>query len=83
MSGADGPSIRHPFGGAIYRLLGDGNVQVSGDRGEGLFRADGRWLSGALREADPQMCVWIANQCPPADQLESTWALSQEDQQDQ
>ena len=83
MSGAEGPSIRHPFGGAIYRLLADGNVQVSGEHGEGLFRADGRWISGALREADPQMCVWIANQSPPADQLESTWALSQEDQQDQ
>lgn len=81
MSGDAGPSIRHPFGGAIYRLLDDGNVQVSGDGGEGLFGADGRWISGALREADPQMCVWIANQSPPVEQLESTWALSQEDRQ--
>ncbi len=79
MSAAEGPSIRHPFGGAIYCLLADGNVQVSGDGGEGLFRADGRWISGTLREADPQMCVWISNQSPPADQLESTWALSQEE----
>ena len=31
-----------------------------------------------LREADPQLCVWITNQPPPAEELESTWALSQE-----
>ena len=78
MSGG-GPSIKHPFGGALYTLLADGNVQISGDRGEGVFRPDGRWISGALREADPQMCVWISNQSPPAAQLESTWALSREE----
>lgn len=73
-----GQSIRHPFGGALYTHVAHGNVQVSGDRGEGLFRPDGRWISGALREADPQMCVWVSNQSPPAAQLESTPALSQE-----
>ena len=78
MSAADGPSIRHPFSGAVYALRPDGNVQVSGEQGEGVFRPDGRWVSGALREADPQMCVWISNQSPPVDQLESTIVVTQE-----
>lgn len=75
---ADGPSIRHPFSGAVYSLRPDGDVQVSGEQGEGVFQSDGRWVSGALREADPQMCVWISNQSPPVDQLESTIVVTQE-----
>ena len=78
MSAADGPSIRHPFSGAVYALRPDGDVEVSSEQGEGVFRPDGRWVSGALREADPQMCVWISNQSPPADQLESTIVVTQE-----
>ena len=78
MSAAEGPSIRHPFSGAIYLLRPDGNVQVSGEVGEGVFRPDGRWVSGSLREADPQMCVWISNQSPPPEQLESTLVVTQE-----
>lgn len=78
MSAADGPSIRHPFSGAVYALLPDGNVRVSGDGAEGVFRPDGRWVSGVLREADPQMCVWISNQSPPPEQLESTLVVTQE-----
>ena len=78
MSAAGGPSIRHPFSGAVYALRPDGDVEVSGEQGEGVFRPDGRWVSGTLREADPQMCVWISNQSPPADQLESTIVVTQE-----
>ena len=78
MSGDGGPSIRHPFSGAIYALLADGTVQVSGEQGKGIFRPDGRWVSGELREADPQMCVWISNQSPPVEQLESTLTVTQE-----
>lgn len=81
MSAADRPSIRHPFGGAVYALLEDGNVRVSGGQGEGVFRPDGRWVSGELREADPQMCVWISNQSPPVEQLESTLTVTQEGQE--
>jgi hypothetical protein len=56
---------RHPFTRALYSLRDDGNVDVTdGDR-SGVFRPDGRWVSGTLREADPQLCVWIANN-PPA-----------------
>lgn len=72
------PAIKHPFSGAIYELQSDGNVLIRDKDKQGLFKRDGRWISGELREADPQMCVWISNQPPPADELESTWALSQE-----
>ena len=78
MSNGDGPSIRHPFGGALYALLADGRVRVSGDDGEGIFERDGRWVSGELRQADPQMCLWIANQSPPPEHLESTITVTQE-----
>ena len=55
------PSTRHPFTNALYVLRSDGNVDViDGDR-RGVFRPDGRWVSGVLRESDPQLCVWVAN----------------------
>lgn len=72
------PAIKHPFGGAVYELQADGNVLISDGDSQGLFRRDGRWISGDLREADPQMCVWISNQPPPPEELESAWTLSQE-----
>ena len=78
MSTDGGPSVRHPFSGAIYALQTDGTVQVPGDGGKGIFRPDGRWVSGELREADPQMCVWVSNQSPPVEQLESTLTVTQE-----
>jgi len=78
MSASEGPSIRHPFSGAIYALRPDGNVQVTDADRDGTFRPDGRWIAGALRESDPQMCVWISNQSPPPEQLESTLVVTQE-----
>lgn len=54
-------NTRHPFTHALYELRDDGNVDVTdGDR-KGVFRPDGRWVEGTLRECDPQLCVWIAN----------------------
>jgi hypothetical protein len=51
--------VRHPFTGAVYESDGDGFVTVTmGDR-TGRFAADGRWLDGELREADPHMCGWV------------------------
>ena len=54
-------STRHPFTHALYELQADGNVGVTLGDQAGLFRPDGRWISGKLREADPQLCVWVAN----------------------
>ncbi len=54
-------STRHPFDGSLYELQPDGNIKITdGDR-QGLFGSDGQWISGELRESDPQLCVWVGN----------------------
>ena len=53
--------ITHPFDGSLYELQGDGSIKITNGKREGLFQRDGRWISGDIREADPQLCVWIAN----------------------
>jgi hypothetical protein len=51
--------IRHPFTNALYEQDGHGNILVT-DRGRsGLFGTDGHWISGELRECDPQLCGWV------------------------
>ena len=52
--------LRHPFTGALYEQDGDGNIRVVRDDREGLFTGAGRWISGEIREADPQLCGWVA-----------------------
>ena len=58
--------IRHPFTGALHEQDGTGNVRVTArdrDTGQdliGLFGPDGRWISGELKDADPQLCGWVA-----------------------
>lgn len=57
--------IKHPFTGALYERYdtadgGPGRIRVSdGDR-EGVFTDQGEWVSGELRECDPQLCGWVA-----------------------
>jgi hypothetical protein len=60
--------IKHPFSGALYELNDDGTVTITEGGKKGVFHGDGRWISGALRECDPQLCVWIAN-VPPAESV--------------
>lgn len=55
--------IVHPFTRALYEQDGTGNIRVvestpQGDR-VGIFGVDGHWISGDVRECDPQMCGWI------------------------
>jgi hypothetical protein len=50
----------HPFTKALYEQNGDGNILVTDGDSQGIFGPDGRWISGELRECDPQMCNWIA-----------------------
>ena len=58
---------RHALSGALYDVLDDGNVAVTSRHGEtGIFTADGQWVSGELRHADPHLCGWLAGpQLPP------------------
>ncbi len=51
--------IRHPFSGALYEPDGEGGVQVTREGLWGRFQRDGRWIEGDLREADPELCVWV------------------------
>jgi hypothetical protein len=56
------PKLRHPVSGAVYDSSADGLVRVETPDGRvGFFRGDGSHDHGDLREADPQVCGWIAN----------------------
>ena len=50
----------HPFSRATYERTPEGLVRVAERGFEGLFRWDGRWVSGELRTADPHFCLWVA-----------------------
>jgi NAD(P)-dependent dehydrogenase (short-subunit alcohol dehydrogenase family) len=51
--------LRHPQSGAVYTRRDDGLVAVEQDGATGLFHPDGRWHSGALREADLHLLGWV------------------------
>ncbi len=51
--------IHHPFTKALYERDGENILVTDGDR-QGLFTDKGRWISGELRECDPQLCGWVA-----------------------
>lgn len=53
-------TIKHPLSGAVYDLDADGTVQVvTTDGRRGVFDAQGVWISGDVKQADPHLCVWI------------------------
>ena len=52
--------LRHPFGGALYERHRDGQIKVTDGEREGVFTDEGEWVSGELRECDPQLCGWVA-----------------------
>ena len=59
-------SSRHPFDpDTLYELTDDGNIRLSNGNREGIFTDEGRHLSGEILEADPQLCVWVANNPDP------------------
>ena len=43
----------------IASNIGGSNETIVNEK-TGLFRANGSWISGELKECDPQMCNWIA-----------------------
>ena len=63
-------ALTHPFDpDSLYELMDDGNVRVSSGGKEGIFSNRGVHLSGEIREADPQVCVWVSNVPNPDTQL--------------
>jgi NAD(P)-dependent dehydrogenase (short-subunit alcohol dehydrogenase family) len=51
--------LRHPITGAIYTKREDGLVLVEDGERSGLFRTDGRYVKGEIREADPHLLNWL------------------------
>lgn len=51
--------VLHPFTRALYERLGDDRVRVTLGERTGVFRPDGTFIEGTLREADPQLCGWV------------------------
>jgi hypothetical protein len=51
--------IVHPFSKALYEKDGNGNILVTDGERVGVFTPGGVWLSGELRECDPQLCGWV------------------------
>lgn len=65
--------MTHPFDTeTLYERIEDGNVRLSNGDKVGIFTNEGRHLSGDIREADPQLCVWVANNPDPEGQLASS-----------
>ena len=62
--------IRHPFNDVLYELTEAGQIRLTDGDQQGLFHQDGRWIEGDIRQADPQMCVWVGNR-PDESQVES------------
>ena len=59
--------LRHPMTGATYTVREDGNVDVENNGVKGVFRWDGRYVEGDIRQADPHMCLWLAGPQLPAE----------------
>jgi hypothetical protein len=51
--------VLHPFTRALYERIDAERVRVTLGTQSGVFRPDGSWIEGELREADPQLCGWL------------------------
>jgi hypothetical protein len=63
-------SLYHPFDrDHLYQLAEDGKILVTAGERRGLFTNEGVYVSGEIKHADPQICVWVGNNPDPATQL--------------
>jgi hypothetical protein len=51
--------VLHPFTRALYERIDAERVRVTLSGKSGVFRPNGSWLEGELKEADPQLCGWL------------------------
>jgi hypothetical protein len=51
--------LEHPFTGAVYAAAQNGLVEVTKDGRSGIFDMFGRYVSGELRTADPELIRWV------------------------
>ncbi len=60
-------SMTHPFDpDSLYQLDDDGNIRITNGNRVGIFTTEGIWISGDIKQADPQLCVWVGNNPDPA-----------------
>ena len=60
-------SMYHPFDTeALYQADEDGNIRITRGNSVGVFTAQGIHLSGDIKQADPQLCVWVGNNPDPS-----------------
>jgi hypothetical protein len=69
-------TIRHPLSGATYDLTEQGTISVEKNGVTGEFTSHGVWLSGALKQADPHLCLWIAGKQLPNRYQQAAKALT-------
>ncbi|MFT6434653.1 MAG: hypothetical protein ACJAVI_002702 [Candidatus Azotimanducaceae bacterium] len=63
-------ALYHPFDrDHLYEVTENGTILVTAGERKGLFTDQGIYISGELRHADPQVCVWVGNNPDPATQL--------------
>ena len=73
-------SMTHPFDPeSRYELLEDGTIKLT--RGDllGIFTSEGIYLSGDMREADPQICNWVSNVPNPETQMAASRIAGRDD----
>jgi hypothetical protein len=71
-------AIRHPLTGAVYDLTDRGTIRVERDGRTGEFDSNGVWLSGELKSADPELCLWIGGVELPNRFQQAARALSEQ-----
>lgn len=72
--------LTHPFDPeTLYERMEDGNIRVSKGGKEGIFTCEGVYISGDIREADPQVCNWVNNVPDPGTQLATSRIAGRDD----
>lgn len=73
-------SMTHPFDqGSRYELLDDGTIKLTRGDQLGIFTSQGVYLSGDIRESDPQFCNWISNVPDPETQMATSRIAGRDD----
>ena len=56
-------AIRHPLTMHTYTAESPERIRLEGRNGWGVFTANGEWIEGPIRWADPTFCRWVASGC--------------------
>lgn len=55
-------SMYHPFEtDTLYQVDENGNIRLTNGNSIGVFTNEGIHISGDIKHADPQLCVWVGN----------------------